>query len=71
MAPKIFSSSSKLKPSEVINILREAQSNPELASHEVQVFNLVGGQAYVYSFSEEDKKSDWKSDNYRYIPYIF
>ena len=67
MAPKIFSSSVKFKPGEVINILREVKSNLELASHEVQQFNLVGGQAYVYSYGDIDKKSDWKSDNYRFV----
>jgi hypothetical protein len=65
MAPKIFASSAKFKPVEVINILREAKANPALASHDVQVFNLVGGQAYVYSDTE--KKSDWKSDSYRFV----
>ena len=67
MAPKIYSSSVKFKPGEIINILREVKSNPELASHEVQQFNLVGGQAYVYLYSDLEKKSDWKSDNYRFV----
>ena len=64
MAPKIFSSSVKFKAGEVINILIEVKSNLELASHEV---NLVGGQAYVYSYGDMEKKSDWKSDNYRFV----
>ena len=67
MAPKIFASSAKFKPGEVINILREVKSNPELASNEVQQFSLVGGQAYVYFYGDMEKKSDWKSDNYRFV----
>ena len=66
MNPKVFSSSAKFKTGEVLNILREVKSKPSDASHEVQVFNLVGVQAYVYSYSDPDKKSDCKSDNYRF-----
>ena len=66
MNPKIFSSSAKFKTGEVLNILREVKAQPSDASHEAQVFNLVGGQGYVYSYSDPDKKSDWKSDNYRF-----
>ena len=56
----------KPKLGEVFEVLSNAQTFPSTTSIDKQRCRSKAGEAYVYHYTKESNKVDWKSDAYRY-----